>query len=347
MVVDFDLDGLARDDSIHIVSDFYNLRIVPNLSDSEEPTLNGNDWQSVKCFLNHYLGYIAIVPGRQIQIDSAFSNTDTALEAYQQKTGTAWYDSKDCEEFAKVYLKACQTIDDLVADKYHESIEKWLGNLRADLEEVVTRSKLEHDKSPLINPFYMKPIGANVQADLEGYRKMSDLQYVGCNLVDYTHIWCGLPMTHIGVALYRGISHILMKEVSIKKCAYPHCGQIFVVSRRGESHKHCSAKCRERENRRPYYEQLASYIAEWLKDKPIRLEYGHRAEEFDDENNDFEESLAAFVRRKHGVDFSLPFPRASIEFDPKRLNPYLKKYRLRCRIEDELDKHSYFFERVE
>ena len=102
-------------------------------------------------------------------------------------------------------------------------------------------------------------------------------------------------------------------------------------------HKFCDENCRRREERRPHYKRLATYIAEWLQTQG-ELEHPYTAKVL-------AKSLEQYVREKHTPDFSLTAHQVGVEFREQHLNPYLQKHGFWCKREGERRPYDYTFEK--
>lgn len=345
--------------SSDVLIDFCNLQIEPDFSNSTGKILDERDKEHVIHFLDKWLKIIIKNPDTRdlksgdvlesqiflLPIPSATSPsvTNLLLERYQRENNTNWFESADFKGFIETYQMARRTIGDLVSNRYYSYIEDWLQSLWAELEEIELedRSKIIQSKGKL---FKMRPISAPHSTDSEEvYWNLGNFEYFHLINVSYRLNWCGLSIHIIGKAIFEGFTDILKKKVILKRCKLPNCNKIFVVSNRGRyEHKFCDENCRKREKKRPYYEELAEWIAEWLQTKDENEEYvdsgyAHKAREID-------EYLGAFVRQKYDSEFSVTSHQVGVEF--KILNPYLLKHGFKCVRERKRNQCLYTFERI-
>ena len=349
--------------SAGIVCDFYNLplRIDPSEIDMENlHGINKRIWDKEEDLNRITQFLIKYEPHYSYDLNSYYLNYDTDPESWLESRllvicqeccnetdengilkRPSWFETHFFKVFLRDYFMTHETIDNLMEEQVHFESLEWLETLYREL--FVGKALLPESRSDDSNGLdyfrFTEPDTPNYYLDLVKFRTVSFYS---------DRLW-GIRIENIGRAIVEGFTAILTEAVKVRRCKFPYCSKVFVMSNRGQGHKrkHCDKhrddKYRKREKMRSYYEQLACYIAEWLEGEKLGYEY--KAKDFDDEYNS--ECLEDYVRRKYNPDFCLTPHRVSVQFKPDQLNPYLEKHGFRCRREMKGKQYVYWFEMTE
>ena len=375
---------LNEDKALSLLIDYYNLRLQITEED-DKLTLSDKEAKKVTdFFLNHpWLSVFVTITGtdfdrkfppsnanpnlnfakfKQLHDDASQETDDKQrqlkirqlkghLVAHGSRSGDTfgakvfferimWRESEGFQEFLSDYQRITAIVTDAVEKEIlsPESF-RWIENLAA----------LVH--SNFVPGLNHQPKTNNLKHYWKCYTENWEIDLKRANVIDFPHFphdWYGADFGRFVYFIYKGLLKLLSGEVQVKECKFPHCGKFFVMSSQGRyEHKFCDENCRRCEERRPHYEDLATYIAEWLQtQKESKRTYKAKTKRtYKYKAKTLAESLEQYVREKHTPDFSLTAHQVGVEFREQHLNPYLQKHGFWCKREGERRPYDYTFEK--
>lgn len=329
-----------------IVCDFYNLQLTFDSPDMEN--LHGIDkriWDKeedinrIKDFLvkhePHFSDHVNHETDMESQLELQLSVTcqeccnETDEKGFLKKF--SWFETHFFKLFLVDYIEAYRAIDNLIEGRVHFESLEWLEDLHKELlvsHMFFPESRSNHFDG-LRNFYFDEPENP--------YYDWSQVKFH--TMPFYSYKFWGIRIENIGRAIFEGFAAILTEAIKIRRCEFPHCGKPFIVSSQGRyGHSFCDENCRKREERRPYYQCLAAYVAEWLLTQK-ESERTYKAKTL-------AESLGQYVREKHNPDFSLKPREVGVKFREQHLNPYLQEHGFWCKREGERRPYDYTFEKL-
>ena len=263
--------NLKKTNDLKIITDLYNLQIRPNLSENTSPDpnkvyriepqirefdnlLSETDLRKLKRVLERHAPQIFNFETREAYEKAMRSLKGLAggvkdipfphgtLGHYHSECGIDWRASEDFRDFLSDYVMMQRLIEDFLDDyQLPKDCGVWLQTLWRNLQ-------IQPPGVGDAFAFAPKKSG-ETEWNQKEYWDLSGVEIIDQTESSIHHVWHGLAIYHIGLAVVKGLLGILSGKAVIKRCRLESCEKIFRPSDRGFEQKFCSGRCRAKAHR--------------------------------------------------------------------------------------------------